>query len=344
MKTRVTTKIQLFFLLTVITNWIGNAQFLENKRNENVIQVSKSYKTILVFPEEIAEDVLGNDLEFGREIIEKEDKFYHRRIVKLYYIYQAKEKQNRTNYTVITKSGDIYEFLLQETSQPTKTAYEILRVDANGNIHYAGNRTINGSKNVAGKQYDHIVGAPYTYYTQNNNQTVEFNDLGMQDSHWYYADKSELDSLYAINKIAYYKIQCHKNKKNKELGKGRDFEHSGKIYLWLKGVYFQKNEIYIDLVLENKESVDYVVDFAKAKLSTNYRKKSSKQSVNHKALFVYNLPKKVMGSTSQRFQMVFDRFTISDKRILEIEIKEKNGERDVRIEIPKEMITNPIKI
>ncbi|CEN52749.1 exported hypothetical protein [Capnocytophaga canis] len=332
--------ILIFFLFKSLN---GQDLNLEDKRDTNVIEVSKGYKTLLIFPEEIAEDVLGNDLEFTSKIIEKDNHAYHRRIVQLQYVQQARDKNNATNYSVITKSGNIYEFLLKEViGKPQKTSYEVFTSKTNGNIYMDNDAT--KKMIIQGKEYDQIVGAPYTYYTYNNEDTVEFNDIGIHDSPWYHAQQNTLDSLYAVNKIAYYKIQCYKNKNNKELGKGRDFERDGKVFLWLKGVYYHKNEIYIDVLLENRESLDYVVDFVKAKLSTNYKKKSSKQSVNHKALLLYNVPTRVPGNTSQRFQIVFDRFTISEKRILEIEIKEKNGERDLRIEVPKKEITNPITI
>ncbi len=81
----------------------------------DTIQISRKYKTILIFPENISESIVGNDFGFIADLPKSEGSKFHGRILKLYYDELATEKKNYTNHTVITNSGNVYDFILELT-------------------------------------------------------------------------------------------------------------------------------------------------------------------------------------------------------------------------------------
>ena len=58
--------------------------FVMSINAQDTIQVSKKYKTILIFPEDIVESIIGNDLKFNIDAPSQQGK-YSERIVKLFY-------------------------------------------------------------------------------------------------------------------------------------------------------------------------------------------------------------------------------------------------------------------
>ena len=58
---------------------------------QDTIQVSKKYKTILIFPDDVVKSIIGNDLKFNIDAPSLQGK-YSGRIVKLYYNGLPKEE------------------------------------------------------------------------------------------------------------------------------------------------------------------------------------------------------------------------------------------------------------
>ena len=91
----------------------------------DTLEVSKKYKTILIFPENISESIIGNDFGFIADLPKSEGGKFHGRILKLYYDELATETENFTNHTVITETGNVYDFILKLTKRPKKLTWYI---------------------------------------------------------------------------------------------------------------------------------------------------------------------------------------------------------------------------
>lgn len=305
------------------------------------LKVSRNFKTILVFPDEIIEDFLGNEYEFQKQTPKNLEGDLSKRVIVLTYNVLAKNIPNKTNYTVITKDGYFYEFFLDKVNTLKSTSTFIKKSHATRNIFL---EDFKEKKFVQSRENDNdIVNPIYTYYSEQLKEVIDYNDTKKaKTSKWYKLSKKQMDSLYRVNKTAYLKLKA--NKVFKEPKKGRSFFKKGNLYLWLKGLYYDKNEIYMVFLLQNKEALDFEIDFIKTKITTNYKKRSTKQSVTHKPILLYNIPKQVKGKSQQYFMIAFNKFSVSKNRELLVDIKEKDGERDLSFKIPDEYISNPLKL
>lgn len=305
------------------------------------LKVSKNFKTVLIFPDEIIDDFLGNELEFLKEKPNGLEGNFAKRVVVLTYNRLAKNIPNKTNYTIITKDGNFYEFFLEKVHTLKATSAFIKKSHATKNIFIEDFKERQISTST--QKVDDVVNPIYTYYTEQLKEVIDYNDKNKSKiSKWYKLSSKQMDSLYKVNKTAYLKLKAHRVLK--EPKKGRTFFKKGNLLLRLKGLYYDKNEIYMVFLLQNKEALDFDIDFIKTKINTNYKKRSSKQSVTHKPIMLYNIPKQVKGKSEEYFMIAFNKFSVSQNRELLIDIKEKEGERDLNFKIPDEYISNPLKL
>ena len=93
---------------------------LVGQASSDTLQISKDFKTILIFPENISESSIGNDFGFIVDLPKPEGGKFSGRIIKLYYDELAIEKENVTNYLVITDTGNVYDFVLELVTVPEK--------------------------------------------------------------------------------------------------------------------------------------------------------------------------------------------------------------------------------
>ncbi|MDX1315870.1 MAG: hypothetical protein R3356_10250, partial [Eudoraea sp.] len=100
----------------------------------DTLEISKHFKTILIFPENIAESSIGNDFGFIVDLPKPKGGKYSGRIVKLSYDELASETKGSTNYLVITDSGDVYDFIIELVSVPQRTTWFIDKKIAIANI------------------------------------------------------------------------------------------------------------------------------------------------------------------------------------------------------------------
>ena len=87
--------------------------WLSAQAYSDTLQISKNFKTILIFPEYISESSIGNDFGFIVDLPKPGGGKYSGRIVKLYYDELATDNKRMTNYLVITETGDVYDFILK---------------------------------------------------------------------------------------------------------------------------------------------------------------------------------------------------------------------------------------
>lgn len=304
---------------------------LYGQRTSGTVQISKNYKTILIFPENISESSIGNDFGFIVDLPVKEGGKYSGRILKLYYNELAPEKENSTNYLVITESGDVYDFMVELVDVPNKTTWYIDRNMAINNID--NNSVSKETKQVSinHRPKDHILQTTDTIF-----QSTEIRQ-NTQDNSIDRATKK----LYESDPLEYYRLRCYYMQFDKAKI-SRYFSRLDNVFLWLKGVYYNEDELYFQYRIENKEGLDLDINFIKHQMATNYKNSSSNQKMELQPVFVYKQPRTVSGKNENHFVIVFKKFALDEKKEIVVELDEAAGNRNLSLKIGHEIINNPI--
>ncbi|WP_199117830.1 conjugative transposon protein TraN [Pedobacter sp. ASV28] len=102
----------------------------------------------------------------------------------------------------------------------------------------------------------------------------------------------------------------------------------------LKGIYIHNGKYYFHTELANGSNVPFQIDFVNFKVVD---KKVAKRTVVQERplmpLRTYRPLESIGGNTTQRNVFLLDQFTIADDKVLQIEIFEKNGGRQQRLQV-----------
>ena len=149
-------------------------------------------------------------------------------------------------------------------------------------------------------------------------------------------------SLYDEDRIAYLEQKCENHISDKG-NIARYFSKVGDVFIWLKGVYYDREELYFLFTLENKEPIDLDINFLKSFIGTNYKQSSSNQKSEFQPLYRYGQPTRVKGNTSASFVLIFEKFTLDKNKHLVLELDELNGNRNISLDIEHGLINRPKK-
>jgi len=114
------------------------------------------------------------------------------------------------------------------------------------------------------------------------------------------------------------------------------------INLRLENIVFDKEELYFVIEIKNTSPIDYELNFLN--LSKETRKNGKKKSIQKLVLepvFKYNLPGIIPVGKTARFVYVLPKFSIAADKVVVIDLKELNGERDLRLRLRKRVVNNP---
>jgi len=299
----------------------------------DTLQISKDFKTILIFPENISESSIGNDFGFIVDLPKPEGGKFSGRIIKLYYDELAIEKENVTNYLVITDTGNVYDFVLELVAVPEKTTWYITQEMSVANIE--------GKPIEKRHENQRHIATP----EKPNNEIEKMDTI----SHIINSDKivvgnskdSATKELYLSDPLEYYRLRCYYMQFDKPKI-SRYFSRLDNVFLWLKGVYYNEDELYFQYRIENKEGLDMDINFIKHQIATNYKNSSSNQKMELKPVFVYKQPKTIAGKSENHFVVVFKKFALDEKKEVLVELDEESGNRNLSLRIGHEIINNPI--
>lgn len=295
----------------------------------DTLEVARNYKTILIFPENIAESIIGSEFGFIADLPKPSGSRYHGRILKLAYDELATEKEHFTNHTVITESGNVYDFILALKDRPKKMTWYISSEMAVTNI--AGRSMHKGSHvlpNAESLEEDKLLS------DSSNPQASP--EKGQANS-----IHRATEELYRSDPMKYYRLRCYYMQFDKAKI-SRYFSRLDGLFLWLKGVYYNEDELYFQFRIENKEGLDLDINFIKHHIGTNYKNSSSNQRLALEPVFVYKQPKTVTGKSENHFVVVFKKFALDEKKEVVVELDEESGNRNVSLTIGHEIINNPI--
>jgi len=105
---------------------------------------------------------------------------------------------------------------------------------------------------------------------------------------------------------------------------------------------FSRDELYFVLKIDNRSSIDY--DLSLLDISVETRKKGKKKSMQklvQEPVYKYWMPKKIAKGEVSRFVYVLPKFSIAEDKVVVIDLKEQNGERDIKLKVKKKFINNP---
>ncbi|NKI27871.1 DUF4138 domain-containing protein [Arenibacter sp. 6A1] len=313
-------------LLALIT---GSA--LSAQAYSDTLQVSKHFKTILIFPENISESSIGNDFGFNVDLPKPEGGKFGGRIVKLYYDEIATENKRTTNYLVITDSGNVYDFILKLVEVPQQTTWYIKKEMAIANIS------------------DELVLEEVATGRRIENNDVEIKKEGNgpmerepSQTKMSVVKDGTTEELYRSNPMEYIRLRCYYMQFDKPKII-RYFSRSGNVFIWLKGVYYNQDELYFQYRIENKEGLDLDINFIKHQIATNYKNSSSNQKMELEPVFTYKQPKRVEAKSENHFIVVFKKFALDERKEVVVELDEEYGNRNISLRIGHEIINNPIQ-
>ncbi len=304
------------------------------------IQVTKNNTVTLIFPSMVSNHTIGNIFEYVvYESDENETNPLEKRILRLGYNIKGKG-DNSTNLSVTTTDGLLYQFIISYTDNIPKLTHQFTRADAVADLGAVNDPDISvvtQTTPAAVVETDRIQ--PPSSLATEGTQTKSFDMEKMQQ-----IDPATVvtDLLYKKDKEAYIYLQC-KNTLFRKKNIARTFSKAYNVWLRLKSVNYDRDELYLYLTLENDAAQAYDVDFIKFSIATKTKRKSISQEPPHIPPYIFNRPKRVMGQGENDFVVVFDKFPLSRGKELWIEVREKNGDRNLLLKLNHAIINNPRK-
>jgi hypothetical protein len=143
------------------------------------------------------------------------------------------------------------------------------------------------------------------------------------------------------NRTYYYQKFCS-YLLNRNQRVGRIKKRTQGIVLNVENVVFDKEELYFVIQIENNSTLDYDLNFLDLSIETRQKgKKKSLQRLYQKPIYKYNLPSKIAEGKTIRFVYVLSKFSLSNDRRAILELNEKDGERNIELNISHRYINNP---
>ena len=138
----------------------------------------------------------------------------------------------------------------------------------------------------------------------------------------------------------YHKFCSYLLNRNQRIGRIK--KRTQGIVLNVENVVFDKEELYFVIQIENNSTLDYDLNFLNLSIETRQKgEKKSLQSLYQEPVYKHNLPSKIAEGKMIRFVYVLSKFSLSNDRRAILELNEKDGERNIELNISHRYINNP---
>jgi hypothetical protein len=208
-----------------------------------------------------------------------------------------------SNLLIIGNSGSIFSYIIRYSEQLEKLNY-----------------FIPGSKSI-GNEIPQISG---------KNSEIDICPTGI----------SEVKNEIAGTQTYYQNFSSHLLKSKPRIDRVK--KRNEGINLRLENIVFDREELYFVIEIKNESPIDYELNFLN--LSVETRKNGKKKSIQKLVLepvFKYNLPGIIPVGKTARFVYVLPKFSIAGDKVVVIDLKELNGERDLKLSLRKQVVNNP---
>lgn len=114
------------------------------------------------------------------------------------------------------------------------------------------------------------------------------------------------------------------------------------VELKVQNIVFHNSELYFVLEINNNSPIDYEPAFLNISVETRKQgRKKSIQKLPIKPLYKFKASGLIPQGKTSRFVYVLPKFSIAEGKIVVIDLKEQQGERDIKLKIKKRFINNP---
>lgn len=143
------------------------------------------------------------------------------------------------------------------------------------------------------------------------------------------------------NRTYYYQKFCsYLLNRNQRIGRIK--KRTQGIVLNVENLVFDKEELYFVIQIENNSTMDYDLNFLNLSIETRQKgKKKSLQRLYQEPIYKHYLPSKIAEGKMVRFVYVMPKFSLSNDRRAILELNEKDGERNIKLNISHRYINNP---
>ena len=123
--------------------------------------------------------------------------------------------------------------------------------------------------------------------------------------------------------------------KNRKLG----------MVLRLLGIYINGSVLYYQIQIQNNSGLSYDIDMIRFFIrDKSLGKRTATQELDQEPLLIYGNTRSVEGQSAQTIVVALKKFTIPDKKLLFVQLLEKNGGRNLRLKIRNASIIRAKKI
>ena len=107
----------------------------------------------------------------------------------------------------------------------------------------------------------------------------------------------------------------------------------------LKGLYIKDDIIYYVLQLQNESAVGYTIDVLRFYIKDRVQaKRTASQELVQVPLYVYGNSNNIAGNSMHTIVVALPKFTIPDKKLLYVQMIEKNGGRHLQFKVSNRKI------
>lgn len=264
------------------------------------------------YPEKILDTIYANDYknvalffpEPIRQGITGSENFvftYNREIEQHLGLLQA-TPGNESNLLVISANGSIFSYIVRYTDTLENLNYFISESGSIGKEDLNfGAENLEKTENISTTQPEKIVDSKLSYYQNFSSYLLQ--------------SKQRLGNI----------------KKQKE-----------GIELSVKNIVFNGQELYFVINFKNDSPIDYEPGFLSIAVETKKKgRKKSMQKIVQDPVYKFLVPDLVSKGTSAEFVYVLPKFSIAEDKVVVIDLKEENGERDIKLNLKKGFINNP---
>lgn len=243
-----------------------------------------------------------------------------------------------SNLLITTENGNIFSFIVRYKKDISELNYFI-----NDSLSIGNTKVLIGSKTakVTDSNSQSLDMASVMPVKEIVSKTITVNDYEDGTDKAGYKRKDLKNDLYETDKNSYYD-----EKSEKEVEKERYFvrfyDSNSKVYLRLKNIFYDRDELYFTIVIDNKSSLDYdIEDLTFFITARNTSRRTSSQRIAYEPVYVYKAPERVNANSQTEAVYVFKKFSINSEKILLVSLSEFKGERNINLEIPNSNINNP---
>lgn len=120
---------------------------------------------------------------------------------------------------------------------------------------------------------------------------------------------------------------------------------SGDVQFSLQGIYIKDDVIFYQLAIDNKSPIDYDVDLLRFYVKDKrIGKRTAVQEIPYTPLHIAGNASKVKAFANSTIVVALEKFTIPDKKLLFVQLAEKNGGRHLQLRICNQTLLKAIPL